>query len=355
MSEATINMLKLFLNIIHINSVLFLCFLCKTLLVIMGWKLLSETTIETIQSLNRAIMVGPHTSGWDLILLLIYMGTNPELSKMLRVIVKPQLGPYLKYFGNVFISAPRYEDRGGNGVDKISQILTKEEKFLLLISPEGKRDLAPWRTGFLNIAKKIPKCMIGVTSLDYEKKEWIVKPQLFNPETVNIEEIQNYSSDIVPLYPECSFVKVIRTYQKEEVTLIDFVLFSNILCALTVIPLVFFKRSGLNLFLVCSSMCCSCLYHHRKENCSVLQKIDSIFAFTCLFIHVIDVLFYIDFSSGRLLIQFGLWFFTFLSYLNAIRKDHYHRDSQKPRSSDYIYWHTIFHFSGALSYIHSLF
>lgn len=152
-------------------------------------------------------------------------------------------------------------------------------------------------------------------------------------------------SNIVPFYHE---------YSSSELHAVDLILLSNIIGALFAIPLTFIQRNILITFIVSCCMFFSSLYHSHKENSHLLQRLDSFFAFLCLSIHIVDTFLYFYILSWRFLIQSILWSLTLFSFLNAIKNDNYYRNPEKSRSSDYIFWHSIFHCLATLSYIHPL-
>jgi len=199
----------------------------KFILYIIGWKSFEQTEqVKRILSNERYVLTFSHTSSWDAVFFLLYKFAHPETFSRFRIIVKPQVYDSVpKWTHSIlnkigFMKATAYENKNGGFVNTVVDTLKDKENFSLLISPKGKRENSPWRSGYFAIAKEL-NCDIMVCGLDYEKKRMI----FFDPVSIknkSREEIEpilmKQLSEIVPLYTECSEVSL-RKHKKENITL----------------------------------------------------------------------------------------------------------------------------------------
>jgi hypothetical protein len=125
-----------------------------------------------------------------------------------------------------FIKATAHEEKNGGFVQTVIDKLRRQKDFILLISPKGKRDNSPWRSGYYVVAKEFG-CDLVACGLDYEKK----RIQVFDPisihdngDTIRSREeidqlLQKKLEEIVPLNPECSEVNL-RKYKKQNIGIV---------------------------------------------------------------------------------------------------------------------------------------
>jgi len=112
-----------------------------------GW-----TCLDLPQRPAKAVVIGyPHTSNWDFPIGLLGM---TALGLDARWVGKDALfrgpaGPVMRWLGGIPV------DRGAPAgfVDTVAARIRREERFMLVIAPEGTRSLRPgWKSGFYRIA-----------------------------------------------------------------------------------------------------------------------------------------------------------------------------------------------------------
>jgi len=208
----------------------FLQKISKLILYINGWNFIDDEQMNRIRRIsNKSVWTFSHTTNWDAFVFLLYKYAYPDIGKRMRFAVKPQVYDALpKWTHSVldkigFIKATAYEDKNGGFVKSVVNRLQKEEEFSFLISPKGKRDNSPWRSGYYVIAKEL-NCDLVACGLDYERKKIMV----FDPITVSdrsrneIDRIlQEKLQEIVPLNPEYSEVKI-RKYNNDRLGIMVF-------------------------------------------------------------------------------------------------------------------------------------
>lgn len=188
--------------------------LFSVILTYLGWKLPTPTEVEKVRMYDKKVVVFSHTSYWDFWVMMMFMISNPSLFGDVYTVMKPQpfkgvQGIILRSLG--FIASTRKEESGKGFVKKVTRVLRKKDKFLLLISPKGT--IAPvgrWRTGYYYIAKELNVPILTV-GFDYERRKVVV----LNYTTVKegtAEEISQrliWEMDcIVPLNPEWTLSNV---------------------------------------------------------------------------------------------------------------------------------------------------
>jgi hypothetical protein len=206
----------------------FLQKISKIILYISGWQLVNEEEVERIKRIsNKSVWTFSHTSRWDALLFLLYKYTYPEIFQKTRIPLQPQVYDALPKFAHSFlnhigfIKTTPHEVKNGGFIQTIVDTLRKEKEFIFMISPKGKRDNSPWRSGYYVVAKEF-NCDLVACGLDYENK----KIKVFDP--IGIQDrsreemdriLQEKLEDIVPLHPECSEVNL-RKYKKQNIGLV---------------------------------------------------------------------------------------------------------------------------------------
>lgn len=107
-----------------------------------------------------SVVVFEHTSRWDFLVMCLMA---PALDATVYTLVKPQLfeglvgfllGPFLTAVG--CLPAPRLEDRGSGSVSRLVSTMKSLEEHRgpvwLCLSPKGTTQVAPWRSGYKQIA-----------------------------------------------------------------------------------------------------------------------------------------------------------------------------------------------------------
>ncbi|MBC6491178.1 1-acyl-sn-glycerol-3-phosphate acyltransferase [Flavihumibacter stibioxidans] len=135
-----------------------------------GWKVQGQWPKE----LNRAIIiVGPHTSGWDVVTGMAARSVVPIPHA--HYLGKKELfdGPF-GWFFRMTGGVPVDRFSKNNMVEQVVEEFRKRKDFVLALSPEGTRQrVERLRTGFWHIAKQagVPIIMAG---MDFQKKELIL-------------------------------------------------------------------------------------------------------------------------------------------------------------------------------------
>lgn len=140
-----------------------------------GWKTVGEWPAGLTKAV---IIVGPHTSGWDVVTGMAARSVIPiphahYLGK--KELFDGPFGWFFRLTGGTPVD--RFSKNGM--VEQVVEIFRQQENFVLALSPEGTRKKVDrLRTGFWHIAKKanVPIVMAG---MDFSKKELILsKPFL---------------------------------------------------------------------------------------------------------------------------------------------------------------------------------
>lgn len=234
---------------------------------------------------HDVVYVYPHTSGWDLAIIAAYRLAYPDVFSNVTFLTKPQLRLHL--LSRSFVSCVRLEDRGGGFVDELCATLRERRPFQLAISPTGCREPRPWRSGYRRIAERFPGTRIFVFGLDYELKALrCVTPRHDVDDPIEERALKEAFGEIVPLHPGRSTVPL-RSHDPDAVSVVDWVLASNVAGALVAIP--FCAVVSPELALTCAwCMCVSMSYHRCDEGDLRLQLLDN--ASTALFVS--DLLFH---------------------------------------------------------------
>jgi len=173
----------------------------KTILNLFGWK----TDIEFPSPGLRKfiIIVGPHTSNWDFMVLLAYRsiaripGTR-FLGK--KELFDSPIGFVFRWLGGT----PVDRKSSNNVVDQVADIFNAHEKFAIALSPEGTRKkVDKLKTGFYFIAKaaRVPIIMVGI---DYPNKRILFSDLLYpsDDQVKDFETILNFYRPIKGKNPE---------------------------------------------------------------------------------------------------------------------------------------------------------
>lgn len=138
---------------------------CKWIL----YKQMGYRFEETVKRPRKYIIaLAPHTSNWDFIMALLFMGAEDfQCGFMMKKewFFWP-LGPIFKKMGGI----PVYREKNRSVTDIIAQQAREVDDFHLCITPEGTRRWQPeWKKGFYYIALKaeIPILLYG---LDYKRR-----------------------------------------------------------------------------------------------------------------------------------------------------------------------------------------
>jgi 1-acyl-sn-glycerol-3-phosphate acyltransferase len=173
--------------------------LAKLVLDILGWKLEGMDQLFVPKCI---IAVAPHTSQWDVVLLVFI---RAAIGLRSHFIVKKEafffpLGQILRVLGAVEV------DRSGgkNTVEAVTEVFKKRKEFRMTIAPEGTRKFTnTFKTGFYYIAlnARIPIFLLG---MDYDKKLAVVGDPFYPTGELekDMAAIRSYFLPFKGLHPE---------------------------------------------------------------------------------------------------------------------------------------------------------
>ena len=182
--------------------------LFQAIMFITGWTPLSKSQIERMKSQSRAVYIAPHSSIWDFMVTTMFALAQPEAFSDINVVVKPQA--FNIWFGWILrkagcIPATKRETSGDGFVEHTIQLLSRKERFKLLLAPRGSRTASSWKSGYYWIAKQM-NIPIVVVGFDYEYRTPVIGEGHIVRDydsKWNLERaLMNEASRIVPLYPE---------------------------------------------------------------------------------------------------------------------------------------------------------
>ncbi len=184
----------------------------RFLLWLIGWKQMNPAICEKAKVIEKAVVIFPHTSSWDFMVLILYKFSNPVVFKDVYIVVKPQFfeGPLKGFFKYLkCIPATKYEQKGGGFIKRTTDLFKNKERFHIMISPEGRRIKTAWQSGYYRLSEQL-KCPVYIVGTCYYRKEIM----FFGPFNKNPLEpllsfenrIKERAKLIVPLIPENKFV-----------------------------------------------------------------------------------------------------------------------------------------------------
>ena len=162
-----------------------------------GWQIAGEAP----KTKNCVIIAAPHTSNWDLILLLAAaFSFHISINYMVKssVFWWP-LGSVLEYLGGI----PVDRSKSNNLVQQMIEKIQTGDGINLVVPASGTRSYTEyWKSGFYQIAKKAEIHLV-CGYLDYSKKEaglgLAFMPTELNPD---MDRLRNYYGPIVARFPE---------------------------------------------------------------------------------------------------------------------------------------------------------
>lgn len=175
-------------------------FICSFFLRLFGW----DTSATFPSGIKKCVIaVGPHTSGWDVVVGVLYRSAVGISNA--KFLGKKELfdGP----FGFIFKSL------GGTAVDRFNKhnvveqvidLFNQNETFMLALSPEGTRKKVDrLRTGFYHIAKgaNVPIIMAG---LDFGNKRLVLSEPFYatDNEEKDLQKIIEFFAPVQGMIPE---------------------------------------------------------------------------------------------------------------------------------------------------------
>ncbi|MEM6326432.1 MAG: 1-acyl-sn-glycerol-3-phosphate acyltransferase [Bacteroidota bacterium] len=135
----------------------------------LGWRF-----VGGFADAPRQVLIGwPHTSNWDGIIGLAaaaVAGIDVKLFAK-KALFRPPVGWALRAFGGIPVERDRPGGLVERAVERFAEAETREESFILGITPEGTRGrVAEWKTGFHRIAVQagVP---IAIVALDFGRRQ----------------------------------------------------------------------------------------------------------------------------------------------------------------------------------------
>lgn len=143
--------------------------MARAFLACCGWRVSGEG----LPGLQGLVVVYPHTSNWDFVMLVLArwaLGLPAKFWGKDSLFAVPLLGAWLRWMGGVPVNRDAPRGVVGEMARVLEQNRSRQSFFWLALAPEGTRKLtAGWRSGFyqLALAAKVP---VGVCSLNYARK-----------------------------------------------------------------------------------------------------------------------------------------------------------------------------------------
>lgn len=174
----------------------------KFILTLWGWKI--EGSVS--QDLKKFMMIAlPHTSNWD-----FPLGILVRSVIQLRInfvgkdsLFKPPFGGIFRYLGGY----PVDRSKSTNFVDAVAKLYNENERFALLIAPEGTRKkVKELKTGFYYIALKANVPII-LMKMDWPNKIVTFSKPFFasDDKEENFQFIEDEMKGIIGKNPEWSW------------------------------------------------------------------------------------------------------------------------------------------------------
>jgi len=182
----------------------------RTLMWLAGWKIEGDEP----QLPKFVVIVAPHTTNWDLPVLLfasfVVRIKGSWLGK--HTIFWWPLGPLLRAFGGI----PLNRGASRNLVQQAADVFDARDEMILGLAPEGTRAKRPyWRSGFYYIAlqARVPIVLIFA---DYARKVCGWGPVIYPTGSVteDMDKIRAFYETITPYAPD----KVGPMRLREEIT-----------------------------------------------------------------------------------------------------------------------------------------
>lgn len=143
--------------------------MARNLLLLLGWRV----NMDGLPARQGVIIVYPHTSNWDFIILLIAkwaVGLPLKFWGKDSLFALPVFGRWLRYVGGVPVRRDSPRGVVGDMVRTLEQCRQNNTFFWLALAPEGTRKRVPgWRSGFYQVAvgAHVP---LGICRLNYADK-----------------------------------------------------------------------------------------------------------------------------------------------------------------------------------------
>ena len=186
-------------------------YFCRLILYLIGWKVMDDDLLDILRKTPKCVIIYPHTTYWDFVLMFFYKFSYPELwDRLYPTINENSYNNNQWIFSRInCIPATKKESTNGGFINNTIQQFKNKDSYIILMSPEGTFKSVEWRSGYYHLAKglDIPILIFG---FDYTSHSPIFGGSFKVGD--NLEELQNELmsefSLITPLYREGSYVKI---------------------------------------------------------------------------------------------------------------------------------------------------
>lgn len=175
-----------------------------------GWRPIEEGHAKSIIDLKRSVIVYPHSTCMDHVVVGAYCLFDDEMSKLrdkIHLVVRHHSSFIRRMIVNCLpvntIEIKNADSRNGGNLQRIIEELEKKDEWILIISPSGDITQKDWRRGWHAVAEYFNAPVI-VASPDYEKHEMVIRSDrpiyVKNRSYEDVEkEAKEIFNDIVPL------------------------------------------------------------------------------------------------------------------------------------------------------------
>ncbi len=171
--------------------------LSSALLRAFGWRLEGQPP----PSPKYVLIAAPHTSNWDLVLMLAMAFMYPlKLYWMGKhTLFRRPFGPVMKWLGGI----PIDRRSAHNVVEHVAAQFAAADELVLAVPPEGTREWTPsWKTGFYHIAFEadVP---ISLGYIDYRRKVGGLGPVLRPSGNIqaDMEQVREFYTGVTAKHP----------------------------------------------------------------------------------------------------------------------------------------------------------
>lgn len=156
-----------------------------------GWKDIPDHILNIMTTVDKAMIIYPHTSGWDMVTMIAYICSEKRLHHKIWPVIRkaPKNSWKETYLSFIFprymnmLAAPTIKEQKqqkSGFIDMAVNKLKNVDKYYILMSPEGETHKQKrWKSGYYILAKKL-KIPIIVLGIDFSEHK-IKMPMIINP------------------------------------------------------------------------------------------------------------------------------------------------------------------------------
>ena len=186
--------------------------IASLVLKVLGWK--PEGNIPQVK--QYVLIAGPHTSGWDFVLMMAFGWWYGMRFNWLGkdALFKGPKGVFFRMMGGIAVD----RSKNNNLVDAAAAEFADRGEFALAVPAEGTRKFRPyWKSGFYYIAKTagVP---VAMSYLDFSRKRAGFHSELLWPSgdlTADMDEVRAFYTRDMAKYPEKFSTPVLRGEKPE--------------------------------------------------------------------------------------------------------------------------------------------